>query len=39
VDGVAAKPRQSKNWLRVVLIVIAIIALCGILVGLIIELS
>jgi hypothetical protein len=39
VDGVAAKPRQSKNWLSVVLIVIAIIALCGIVVGLIIQLS
>lgn len=39
VEGVSAKPRGNKNWLKITGIVAALLALAGILVGLAIELA
>ena len=39
VDGAAAKTRGSKNWLKIIGIVVGVLALSGIITGLIIELS
>lgn len=37
VEGGAAKPRSSKNWLKIIGIVGGALALSGIIIGLIIE--
>lgn len=39
VDGAAVTTRKSRNWLKIAGIVIAALALSGIVAGLIIELS
>ncbi len=37
VDGVSAKPAVSKSWLKIAGIVLALLALGGIIAGLVIE--
>lgn len=39
VDGVPTKSSGSKNWPKIIGIVVGIFALCGIIIGLIIELG
>ena len=39
VDGDLAKSRSSKNWLKIIGIVVGALALIGIIVGLVVEMS
>jgi len=39
VEGTTAKTRKSRNWLKIGGILVAVLALSGIITGLIIELS
>ena len=39
VEGPSSKPRQSRNWLKIIGITVGVLALMGIIAGLIIELS